>query len=320
MVRMNFPSVQMEGRNVLVTGAGGFIGSAVVDFLVSCSARVRALLGAPGEAVRNPCCGAETYLTDIRDLAKVSEHVRGVDVVVHLAGPPSVRMSFECPSEYAAIHTLGTATILEACQRHRVPRIVYVSSAEIYGRPISNPVTEDFEVRPVSPYGAAKAGAEVFVRTIAAASGMKAVILRPFSVYGPRLSSASLIANILQQVRSCDSVWVRDLKPVRDYCFVRDVAEAIALACGAEVDGCTLNLGSGVGTSVKEIAECVVRLSGKKLAVQENSISESGPGEEIYELVADTRRASAVLGWRARTRLEDGLRETILWMNHSAEF
>jgi nucleoside-diphosphate-sugar epimerase len=319
MVRMNSPSAQMEGRTVLVTGAGGFIGSTVVDFLLSCSARVRALLGAPGEAVRNTCSGAETYLTDIRDLAKVSGHVRGADVVVHLAGPPSVRMSFKSPSEYAAIHTLGTATILEACQREHVPRIVYLSSAEIYGRPIANPVSEDFEICPVSPYGAAKAGAEVFVRTIAAASGMKAVILRPFSVYGPRLSSTSLIANILQQLRNSDSVWVRDLKPVRDYCFARDVVEAIALACGVEVDGCTLNLGSGVGTSVKEVAECLIRLSGKKLAVRDSPISESRRSEEIYELVADTRRASAVLGWRARTSLEDGLRETILWMNHSGD-
>jgi nucleoside-diphosphate-sugar epimerase len=316
---MNPPRPHMKGKTVLVTGAGGFIGSAVVDFLLSCSAQVRALLGSPGECVREVSSAAETYRADIREYAKVSQCVRGADIVVHLAGPPSVRMSFDTPAEYAAIHSLGTATILEACQKEGVTRFVYLSSAEVYGRPVANPVAEDDRIRPLSPYGAAKAGAEIFVRTMAAVSRMEAVILRPFSVYGPRLSSASLVASILRQLKQDDSIWLSDLAPVRDYCYICDLAEAIALACTANADGCTLNVGSGVGTSVEEIARLILRLTGKEIEVRQKPTPERWPGAEIYELIADPRRSSAVLGWRARTRLEDGLRETILWMNQSGE-
>jgi nucleoside-diphosphate-sugar epimerase len=316
---MKSSGIHIEGKTILVTGAGGFIGSALVDFLLSQSARVRALLGVPGEPVWNPRSPAQIFHADIRELPKMREYVRGVDVVVHLAGPPSVQASFQFPSEYAAVHTLGTATIMEACQKECIPRIVYLSSAEVYGRPTSNPVTEDASVSPLSPYATAKVAAEVFVRTMAAFSIMDAVILRPFSVYGPRLSSVSLIANILEQIRGNECVSVRDLTPVRDYCYVKDVVEAVALACSVDVHNCTLNIGSGRGMSVKELAALIIQLVGKEFEVKQNPIPDLLPRQKVHELIADTHRAREILGWEARTSMEDGLRETILWMNQSSE-
>ena len=309
----------LSGKTILVTGAGGFIGSAITDLLASFSVKVRALLGAPGERVWEPCQPVETCRADIRDLAKLCEFAGGADIVVHAAGPPSVRSSFEFPADCASIHTVGTVTLLEACRRSGVSRVVYLSSAEVYGRPSTNPVEESHPVRPLSPYGAAKAAAEIFVKTMASSSKIEHLILRPFSVFGPRQSPDSLIATILRQAKRDGCVWLSDLKPMRDYCYVQDLVEAIALACTVNGEGCVFNIGSGEGTSVEEIAKFILRLREIDIPIRQKPHSERPPDAEVYRLVADARKAKAVLGWEPRTSLADGLMETIAWMKQSGD-
>jgi len=309
----------LSGKTILVTGAGGFIGSAITDLLASFSAKVRALLGAPGERVWESCQPVERCRADIRDLVKLCEFAKGADIVVHAAGPPSVRSSFEFPADYASIHTVGTVTLMEACRRSGVRRVVYLSSAEVYGCPSTNPVEENHPVRPLSPYGAAKAAAEIFVRTMTNASKIEHAILRPFSVFGPRQSPDSLIATILRQAKREGCVWLNDLRPVRDYCYVQDLVEAIALACTVNGEGCVFNIGSGEGTSVEEIAKLILRLRQTDIPVRQKPHSERPPDAEIYRLVADARKAKAVLGWEPRTSLADGMMETIAWMKRSGD-
>jgi UDP-glucose 4-epimerase len=152
------------------------------------------------------------------------------DAVIHLAGPPSVAASFDLPAEYARIHVGGTATVLDACRRLRIRRLVYLSSAEVYGQPQTNPVREDHPLEARSPYAAAKIGAEKFIESFAYSFALQSVILRPFSVYGAGLCSQSLIGAILHQARHGDSVRLATLAPIRDYCHVKDVATAILLA------------------------------------------------------------------------------------------
>lgn len=309
----------LSGKTILVTGAGGFIGSAVTDLLASLSVKVRALLGAPDERVWEPCQPVESFRADIRDLAKLCEFARGAHIVVHAAGPPSVRSSFEFPADCASIHTVGTVTVMEACRRGGVSRIVYLSSAEVYGQPSTNPVKEDCPVRPLSPYGATKAAAEIFIRTMASASKIEHLILRPFSVFGPRQSPDSLIGNILRQAKPDGCVWLNDLRPTRDYCYVQDLVEAIALACTVKGEECVFNIGSGEGTSVEEIAKLILRLLETDIPIRQKTHSELPQHAEIYRLVADARKAKAVLGWKARTSLADGLEETIAWMKRNGD-
>jgi UDP-glucose 4-epimerase len=209
---------------------------------------------------------------------------------------------------------MGTLSVLEACRLARVARLVYVSSAEVYGRSAEARVPESGPLRPRSPYGAAKAAAEQFVRAYAEAFGLQAVILRPFSVYGPGQRPQSLVGTVIDQAQRAGAVVVADLRPTRDYCFVDDVAEGIARACTADLRSpCVLNLGTGRATSVAELARLVLAI-----LRADGEVRGQGPGDrprdaDIPHLVADTSLARTALGWEARTALETGLERTIRW-------
>ena len=300
-------------KRILVTGAGGFIGSRVVEALLNRGATVRALVAAPGEyarVLRSP--SLENCRADINDAAALEHLTDEIDVVVHMAGPPSVATSFDEPAVFARIHAAGTATVLSACRKAGVNRFVYVSSAEVYGRPQTSLVSEDHPLAPRSPYGAAKASAEHFVHVFATSFGISSVILRPFSVYGPDSSPASVVATILRMARFEDAVVLNDLAPVRDYCFVEDVADAILRACVVPVAGvATFNIGSGAGVSVGDLAKAVLRVLGRNIPVAERQDRRRPETAEIYTLMADRSRASKILGWEPTTNLESGIRHCI---------
>jgi nucleoside-diphosphate-sugar epimerase len=304
----------LSGRTVLVTGAGGFLGSTIVRSLLQEDVHVRALLGAPGQRVIEPPAGVQTLRADICDNAPIEELTKGADAVIHAAGPPSVTDSFAAPVEYARVHVQGTVVMLEACRKVHVRKFIYISSAEIYGRPQVNPVTEEHPLEPRSPYGAAKAAAEQFVRAYAATFGGNMVILRPFSVYGPHLYHKSVLASIIEQAISGDAILVQDLRPRRDFCYSADVASAACAACAATLDGSvTVNIGSGIGTSIQELAEIVLQATGRRLPVLEKCADRRTSRSDIFHLVADTERAKKLLRWTPKVPLTDGLRRTLAW-------
>jgi len=238
--------------------------------------------------------------------------VKGVGAVVHLAGPASVRESLEKPGDYFRVHVDGTATILEASRRAGILRFVYISSAEVYGRPVDSPVSEDYALQPRSPYGAAKVGAEFAVRAYVASFGMTAVILRPFSIYGPGSAVESLFGTIERQLRTSNNVELADLRPVRDYCYVGDLADATVRAIGSPLTGLTIiNIGTGEGTSVSALAMLAAGVLNRRVTVSEDATARRAPATEIFELVADPRKAAEILGWTAKTPLADGLALTL---------
>jgi nucleoside-diphosphate-sugar epimerase len=302
---------EVEGKTIFITGAGGFIGSAVVAALLGRGARVRALAGAPGDVIRDLPREVMARRGEITDGAAVSELMAGADVVIHLAGPPSVAESFEQPVEYVRVHVAGTAAVLAACRRLNVRRLIYLSSAEVYGRPQTNPVSEDHPLQARSPYAAAKIGAEKLVESFVHAFAIEATILRPFSIYGPGLSSASLIATIIRQAQEEGCVRLASLTPVRDYCYVEDLASAVVRACAVKgAAPAAINIGSGVGTSVSDVANLVLEIIGREIPVIETGAARPA-GSEINCLIADTRKAQTFLGWMPAYSLEHGLAETI---------
>ncbi len=295
-----------------VTGAGGFIGSWVVAALHARGLRVRAHVGPHGFAGRALPEAVEIVHADITDAPAMRAIVSGCDAVIHLAGPPSVRASFDSAPEYVAVHVGGTTVSLQACVAEGVRRFVYLSSADVYGRPQTDRVAEDHPLSARSPYAAAKIGAEEMVGAFAHACGLEAVILRPFSIYGPGMSRQSLLWTILDQARSHDEIALDDLKPVRDYCYVDDLAQAVVLATLATIASpLIVNIGTGIGTSVADLARVVLQLSGAKANVVERARDKRPADSEIYRLVADPAKALASLGWRSATTLASGLRKTI---------
>jgi nucleoside-diphosphate-sugar epimerase len=302
----------LQGRCITVTGAGGFLGPAAVDALARKGARVQAVIGPPNEAARIPPGAAYVAQVDICDSTAMRKLVAGADSVVHLAGPASVGASFQDPSRYVRVHGEGTAALLQACRAEGVRKLVYVSSAEVYGRPLRSPVGEDHPLSARSPYAAAKIGAERLIESYVHAFDLRAVILRPFSVYGPTASPESLIPTIIGMARRGLPVVLRDLRPIRDYCFVTDVAEAIASACFLESRELEIfNIGTMRGMSVERVAEIILEALALTCPIREVGERDRPGKSEIHELIADNRRAGEILGWQPAIALEEGLRLTV---------
>jgi UDP-glucose 4-epimerase len=315
---MNGSAAFSPGWTIVVTGAGGFIGRAVVGRLAETGARVRAHLGPEDADLTAALANISVARGPIDEPATLDPLLEGAAVVVHLAGPPSVAASFAMPARYARDHVAGTATVLDSCRRHGVARIVYVSSAEVYGGSRANPVGEEAPPRPCSPYAAAKLGAEHLVGAFARAFGQEGIILRPFSVYGPGSPARALVPTLIAQARSRGTIVVRDTRPIRDYCFLADLTDAIVCACRAPLrrSPCVYNVGSGAGVSVGALARLVLELADHPTGAVIADPS-SGPLRpiDILELVADVRLAASELGWVPRTPLATGLAATIGWMD-----
>jgi nucleoside-diphosphate-sugar epimerase len=315
---MDADEYRTDPSPVLVTGAGGFIGGWVMDRLLSVGVRVHVLIGPPGTPIPKAPKVDAAIAAGIGDLDALAALMAGTQAVIHLAGPPSVAASFDTPETYARDHVAGTATVLKAMHLTGVKRLVHVSSAEVYGVPRSNPVSEDHPTRPRSPYGAAKLGAEAFVHACAPTYGIGAAILRPFSVYGPGLPPRSLVGTVLGQVLAGSTVRVADSRPIRDYCFVGDVADAILSAFRlTAMDGVTtINVASGKGVSVADLAGLALEIAGREPPAIQAGIPDRPRGIDILELVANTECARHMLGWSARTSLRDGLARTIAWLQN----
>ncbi|MDB4966600.1 MAG: NAD(P)-dependent oxidoreductase [Myxococcales bacterium] len=308
-------------RLAAVTGAGGFIGSALVRRLVREGVSVRALLGPVGAKSHPVPSNVEAMEGEIDRIEIVAQLVAGCEVVFHVAGPASVVASLDVPTEFARIHVAGTATALEASRRAGVARFVHVSSAEVYGVPENNPVHESHRLQARSPYAAAKIGAERMVESFRFAHGLEATILRPFSVYGPRQSAGGVVARVVQQVLTANAIELADLTPRRDFCFVDDVVEAMVLAADRRValDDPILNVASGVGVTIGELARAAAAAANRDLPVRANRAEGPPRRADVHELVADTSRIRAALGWTPRTALVDGLRRTIEWFRNSED-
>ena len=301
--------MNLYGKTIAVTGAGGFIGSALVPALIATGAKIQALTAPPNvrlPRVLDPTIEMRGEITEIETALRLCKNA---EIVVHLAGPSSVSESFEQPVDYARTHVLGTVTILQACRALSVPRLVYLSSGEVYGQPLTCPVNEDHPLAARSPYGACKVAAEEFIRAHVMAHDLKVVILRPFSIYGSGMSDLSLIKTLFRQAQEAESLSMHDLRPIRDYCYLDDLVWAIQLACTRTHGGMlTLNIGSGKGISVRELATTLITVLGRDLPIRECK-SKRRPGRsEILELVADIRHAQKALGWAPTVGLSEGLR------------
>ena len=295
-----------QPRRIGLIGANGFLGSAILRHLRDLGFPLRTACGPETPASH----GVESLICDLTDSERLIGWAQGLEVVIHAAGPASVRQSWERPEEYVRVHVLGTTALLQACRIAQVEKIVYLSSAEVYGRAETNPVSEAHRLQPSSPYAAAKIGAEKMIEAYAGSFGLSATVLRPFSIYGRQPAPESLFGTILSMVKQ-GCIRLHDLRPIRDYCYVEDLAVAVAQACASSRDGLKFfNIGTGKGTSVAEFTQCVLHALGVNLPVIEER-SRSRQQSEIFDLVADATAAQTTLGWTAKVNLHEGLRRAL---------
>jgi NAD dependent epimerase/dehydratase len=319
----------LDGERVLVTGAGGFIGSHLVELLAGSGASVRALVhyNARGDVGNLDLLSpevlerVEVVTGDITDPFGVARMVDGCSTVFHLAALIGIPYSYVAPQSYVATNVTGTLNVLEAV-RATGARLVHTSTSETYGTARYTPIDEDHPLQGQSPYSATKIGADKLVESYVRSFGVRAATLRPFNTYGARQSMRAVIPTIIAQALTGDVVRLGSTTPVRDFTYVTDTARAfVALATHDAALGRTLNAGNGKGVTIGELAEMVIALLGSGAHVEVDEQRVRPEASEVFELVADTTAIAEVTGWRPEVPLREGLARTADFVReHLARF
>lgn len=320
---------KLDGKRVLVTGAGGFIGSQLVESLVLGGANVRAfvrynsrgdsglLRQLPIDVVRE----LDVVAGDLRDTAAVDRAVRDIDLVFHLGAIISIPYSYKHPMETAETNFMGTLNVLLACLSHNVERLIHTSTSEVYGTAQFTPMDENHPLQGQSPYSASKIGADKLVESFYRSYNLPAVTVRPFNTYGPRQSARAVIPTIITQTLTAERIYLGNLDTRRDFTYVRDTVNGFICAAEAEdVLGQELNLGTGTDISIGELARQIIRLVGRPVEIVTESERMRPEKSEVMRLLSDNGLARRVLDWEPTYSLEEGLRETIAWIGEHMDF
>jgi NAD dependent epimerase/dehydratase len=315
--------MQLRDRPVLVTGAGGFIGSHLVERLLAENARVRAFVrynsrGDPGflrMLSDEDRARVEMIAGNLEDEDAVRKAADGVDVVFHLGALISIPYSYRHPLEVAKTNLLGTMNVLLACRDLRVKRMVHISSSEVYGTAIHVPISESHPLQGQSPYSASKIGADKLAESFYCAFSLPVVTVRPFNTYGPRQSTRAVIPVIITQALTQDKIHLGNLNTIRDFTFVLDTVSGMIKAAQVEgVEGQVMNLGTGQEIRIGELAEKIIQKTGREVEIVVDSDRLRPQASEVMRLISDNSLARKSLGWEPQTSLDDGLDRTIEWM------
>ena len=303
-------------KKVLVTGAGGFIGSHLVEMLVRRGFAVRAFVHynsagswynlekVPAEVLES----VDTVAGDITDAFAVDRAVAGCELVFHLAALIGIPYSYVAPAAYVATNVSGTLNVLEACRRHGVERMVHTSTSETYGSARYVPIDERHPLVGQSPYSASKIAADKLVESFWLSFETPVTIVRPFNTYGPRQSMRAVIPTIVSQLLTQRELVLGSLEPVRDFTYVEDTARGfLAAADSGKVVGEVVNLGFGKGVSIAELVDRIGRILGKTPAIRQEKVRVRPRRSEVTRLVSDNTKARTEMGWKPVVDLDSGL-------------
>jgi NAD dependent epimerase/dehydratase len=312
------------GKTVLVTGAGGFIGSHLVERLVQDGHRVRAFVRYNGRDDRGHLealpadvqAEVEVHRGDLKDPTAVLRAVEGREWVFHLGALIAIPYSYQNPLDVVQTNVVGTAHVLDACRASAtLQRVVLTSTSEVYGTALRVPIDEGHPLQGQSPYAATKIAADALGESYFRAFSLPVTILRPFNTFGPRQSARAIIPTIISQALSRPVVRLGRLDPRRDLTYVTDtVAGFVAIAgCDAAM-GRAVNIGRGEDISIGELVETIGRRMGRPIRVESEEQRLRPAASEVERLLAGTALARNLWGWRPRYSLEQGIDGTIAWV------
>ncbi len=313
-------------KNVLVTGADGFIGSHLVEALVKENVKVRALclynsFNSWGWLDQSPIKNKVEVITgDIRDSHFCREITKDIDTVFHLAALIAIPYSYQAPESYVDTNVRGTLNMVHASKDNGVKKFLHTSTSEVYGTAQTAPITEAHPLQPQSPYSASKIGADAMAMSYFHAFNYPVTIVRPFNTYGPRQSARAVIPTIISQLAAGKTeIKLGDLKPTRDFNFVADTCQGfIDLAKSEKTVGQTFNLSSGVEISIGDLFYLIRDIMGSKAEIVQDDIRIRPSGSEVFRLLGDHTKATQLAGYKPRVNLRDGLKETVEWFTNPA--
>jgi NAD dependent epimerase/dehydratase len=316
---------------VLVTGAGGFIGSHLTEALLETGYDVRALVhynsrntwGHLDELRSDLKQRLEVRLGDITDPFLARDIVNDCEIVFHLAALIAIPYSYQAPASYLAVNAQGTLNILEACKQAEVRRVIVTSTSEVYGSACYTPMDEGHPQQAQSPYAASKIAADKLAESFYWSYGLPVVILRPFNSYGPRQSARAVIPTVLTQaLAGANEIYLGNLAPQRDLTFVEDTARAFILAAEKPgLEGETIHFGQSESLSIGELAEKCLQTVGSKARIVSIDERRRPTGSEVENLICDHSKAKRMLGWKPTISLADGLERTAEYLaSHLATY
>ena len=319
----------IKNKTIVVTGAGGFIGSHLTEELVRRGANVRAfvhynsrndwgLLELLGKEVLDE---VDVVSGDITDPFSVNKVMKDADIIFHLAALIGIPYSYVAPESYVNVNIKGTLNVLQAGLENDVGKIVHTSTSETYGTAEYTPIDEAHPLKGQSPYSATKIGADKIAESYYRSFDLPVATIRPFNTFGPRQSARAIIPTIMSQALAGDEVHVGSLSPVRDLTFVGDTVNGfIGVGTSEKSIGEVINVGTGSGVTIGELLTTILKLLGKEdIRIVEDAGRIRPDKSEVMELICDNSKAERILGWSPRHTLDEGLAKTIAWMRENTK-
>jgi len=318
-----------RNKKVLVTGAGGFIGSHLVEALVEGGASVTAIVRYnSGSLIGNLRFLDPVSLKSVRiasgnieDSDFIYSAIKGQEIVLHLAALIAIPYSYDAPRSYVRTNVEGTLNVLEAARRFDVQRVVHTSTSEVYGTAIRTPIDEDHPLQGQSPYSATKIAADKLAESYYRSFKTPVVTLRPFNTFGPRQSARAFIPTIISQALTRPEISLGSLTPERDMTFVSDTVDGfLAAGLAPGIDGMTINLGTGETHTVGWFAKRLLTLMGGDKRIVQEEQRMRPEASEVMKLVSDNRLARKSMNWRPKVSLDEGLMRAIEFVQANRAF
>ncbi|MGD1004249.1 MAG: SDR family NAD(P)-dependent oxidoreductase [Methanoregulaceae archaeon] len=315
--------MKWDGKRVLVTGAGGFIGSHLVDLLLNKGAEVTAFVhynarnnwGWLDGQYNSNSLHLKVISGDVTDAAFVQKAIENQEIVFHLAALIGIPYSYAAPESYVNTNIKGTLNVMQACLDSGVNRVIHTSTSEVYGTAQYTPIDEKHPLQGQSPYSASKIGADKIAESYYCSFDLPVVTIRPFNTFGPRQSNRAVIPTIVTQALTSNVVKLGSLSPIRDLTFVADTVQGfLQFASNKKAIGMTINIGTGIGVSIGELANRIIAITNPiaKIICEKDRIRPEK--SEVMKLVCDNTLARELIGWEPKHTLEEGLSITCEWM------
>ena len=313
-----------HGKKVLVTGAGGFIGSHVTECLVHAGAQVRAFVHYNSrndwgmlELLQEELLEhIEVFPGDLTDALLVNKAVAGCQVVLHLGALIAIPYSYQATRQFVDTNVVGTLNVLQACLEARVEKVVHTSTSETYGSACYSPMDEEHPLQGQSPYAASKIAADKLAESFYCSFGLPVAIIRPFNTFGPRQSARAIIPTIISQALTGHTIKLGLLTPVRDFTFVVDTGLAFMKVAEAEASiGQVFNVGTGRGVTIEDLAKLIIEMldADKQIVTDQERLRPAN--SEVTRLICDSTKARETLKWEPQYTLEQGVRHTVEYIS-----
>jgi NAD dependent epimerase/dehydratase len=320
--------IKIAGKKVLITGAGGFIGSHLTEMLAKANARVTVLLRYTSEARLGRLTFLPTNLQnklnvvfgDIRDPDICMQAVDKNDYIFHLAAQIAIPYSYIAPRDFLAVNAIGTANMLQAARTRDIKKFLHVSTSEVYGTAQYTPIDENHPQVAQSPYSASKIAADKMAQSFHLSFGLPVVTIRPFNCYGPRQSARAIIPTIILQALNGRTIKLGNISARRDMNYVTDTVNGMILsAFDPKTTGLTINLASGKDFSIEEMVDTIGDILGKRLIIKSEKKRLRPAKSEVQRLIGDKRLAERKIGYTPQISLKSGLEKTILFFEKNID-